>query len=121
MRVYVAGPYMPKNCSLHDAAVLAHRNTMRAVRAFWDLVAKGHEPFVPHLSHFLHVHQPENSVPPPPDFWYQFDLTWLHLCEGILMIGDWTNSHGAKLELEKAREWGLAVYFDISEVPDAVH
>lgn len=117
MRVYVAGPYGPKNVSLHDAAVVAHRNTMSAINAFWALVAKGHEPYVPHLSHFLHIHQPLDNVPPPTEFWYKFDITWLSFCEAIFMIEGWENSTGAKAELEWAKEHGLKVFYSIEEVP----
>jgi hypothetical protein len=119
MKVYIAGAYTPKNCSLHDASLIAHRNTMLAVEAAWDLIRKGHFPYTPHLSHFLHIYQPADAPAPKPEFWYDFDLVFMRDCDAILMLPNWEQSLGAKNELGMAKEWGLKVYFSLDEVPPA--
>jgi hypothetical protein len=118
MMVYVAGPYVPKNCSLHDAALVAQRNTEVAMEAGWAIINKGHYPYVPHLSHFMHLFTPKDMAPIPGEFWYAFDLVFLEVCDAILMLPKYKESHGAVLELEAAIKMGLTVYYDVNEIPE---
>ncbi len=108
MRVYIAGPYMPKDCTLHDAARQAQINVDRAIAAFHKLKAEGHEPFVPHLSHYVHLAGPEDYL----EWWYRYDLTFLdHWAEAVYMLDGWEKSKGSCLELERAKRNGLKVIY----------
>ncbi len=108
MRVYIAGPYAPKDCSLHDAARIAQMNVNMAINAFHYLKAQGHEPFVPHLSHYIHLRGNTDYA----GWWYGYDLTFLeHWAEAIYMLKGWEKSQGAVLELKRAGQLGLIVMY----------
>ncbi len=112
MKVYIAGKYLPKNCSMHDAARVAHENVQAAIQAGCELVKRGHLVHIPHFTHYMHLSDPELS-----GFdWHNYVLEWLRCCAAILMLPGWTDSTGASLELRKAREWGLKVYYDVEEI-----
>lgn len=40
------------------------------------------------------------------------DLEIVKRCDGIYMLNNWQKSEGAKLELAKAQEIGLAIYYE---------
>jgi len=111
MKIYIAGPYCPRNCSLHDASRIAYQNTLKAIKAFHALKERGHYPFVPHLSHYIHIHGNKDYG----DWWYEFDLTFLEdWADAILSLG---NSKGADMEVKRAKQLGLKVYYKIEEIP----
>ena len=114
-RIYIAGPYNPVGASPHDASRIAQKNVDAAIEIFHRLKAKGHYPFVPHLSHYLHV-----SHLCPEDYgawWYEFDMTFLdHWAEALYFIAP---STGASAERERAEKNGLDVYCSLEEVPEA--
>jgi len=92
---------------------MAQRNVDRAIEIFHQLKARGHYPFVPHLSHYLHIH------PSCPDdygvWWYEFDLTFLDdWADALFFISP---SHGATMELERAKKNELKIFYSIDEVP----
>lgn len=49
--------------------------------------------------------------------WIKGDLEILKRCDAIVMVEDWEESKGANMELEKAKEWGLDIYYSVDEVP----
>jgi hypothetical protein len=113
LKIYVAGPYTPKNCSLHDAARIAQRNTDNAVKIANALMAKGHYVFVPHLTHYLHIH--ESCTVNDANFWYELDNTFL---------SDWADaffyispSWGADQERKIAEAKGFPIFTDLLQVP----
>jgi hypothetical protein len=111
MRIYVAGPY-----GSHDLpAEKRLANTMVAIRAGRELIKKGHEPYIPHLSHFVHEGWPDS---PEADTWKRLDLVWLPFCEAILMVGNWQTSSGAIDELNASMRLGHFIFYSLAEVPD---
>lgn len=113
LRIYVAGPYTPRNCTLHDASRIAQRNTDNAVKIANALMSKGHFVFVPHLTHYLHIH--ESCQVSDANFWYELDNTFLD---------KWANaffyispSWGADQERKLAELKGFRVFTDLSQVP----
>ena len=46
MRIYVAGPYTSNENRELD-------NVNRAIDVARELIARGHDPFIPHLTHFV--------------------------------------------------------------------
>ena len=113
LRIYVAGPYSPKDCNLHDAARVAQKNTNIAVSVGNALMDKGHYVFVPHLTHYLHIH--ESCKVSDGSWWYEMDNTFLT---------NWANafyyispSKGADAELELAKKLGLQIFYFLTDVP----
>ena len=45
-------------------------------------------------------------------------LDALEKCDAVLMLPCYTDSRGAKIELEKARSKGLKIYFNKNEIPN---
>ena len=72
MRVYVAGPY-----TLGDRS----ENVRNAMRAMDELIAAGHEPFCPLLSHFQDL-----AFPRPWSDWIRLDLAWLPFAEAFIRL-----------------------------------
>ena len=112
MRIYIAGPYCPQNCSLHEAAKVAQTNVDKAIEVANRLIERGHFVFVPHLSHYIHTHY--SCKRDYGDWWYEEDNTFLtHWAEAIFFIG---SSKGADMELELAKKLGLKIFHSIGEV-----
>lgn len=115
LRIYVAGPYAPHNCSLHDAIRIAQKNTNIAVKIGNALMEKGHYIFVPHLTHYLHIH--ESCTIDDANWWYEQDNSFLdRWANAFFYIG---SSHGADAELERAKKLGLKIFYSLDEVPKA--
>lgn len=97
MRVYVAGPITKGDQFL---------NVRAAIDAADTLLKAGHAPFVPHINvlwHMVHEHDYET--------WMAWDDAFLQVCDALLRIpGD---SPGADREVERARELGIPVFFDV--------
>jgi len=96
-KVYVAGPY-----TLGDVAV----NVRNAIIAADVLANHGFAPFVPHLSHFWHMHRPRSYAE-----WLAIDFAFLLSCDLVLRLPG--ESPGADLEVKTAQERNIPVYFDI--------
>ncbi|MGA2790288.1 MAG: DUF1937 family protein [Candidatus Bathyarchaeia archaeon] len=111
LKIYVAGPYTPANSDPHDAARVAHQNTLKAIRAGIQVIEKGHVPFIPHLTHFIHL---ETKKPLPAQFYYAYDKVWLEFCDAFLYLG---GSKGADKELQLAKKLGLRIFRSTKEIP----
>ena len=114
LRIYIAGPYCPKDCSLHEAPVVAQRNVDKAIEVAMELFGKGHYAFVPHLSHYLNIHHSRKKEF-TADFYYKYDITFLeHWAEALFFISE---SPGANHELHVAIKLGLIIYDNLEVVP----
>jgi len=115
MRIYIAGPYSPRKCSLHDAPRIAQQNTDKALEIFNALVEKGHDPYAPHISHYIHVHY--SCKRDYGDWWYEYDNTFLeYWAEALFFLG---SSKGANAELCLAHKLGLKIFHSLEDVPNA--
>lgn len=98
--VYVASPY-----TKGDVAVNVRNNIEAANR----LAELGFVPFVPLLTHFWHM-----MFPHPYEFWCEQDMEWLERCDCILRLPG--ESRGADVEVERACELGLPVFYSVEEL-----
>jgi len=97
VRVYIAGPYTRGDRS---------DNVRHAMRAAIQLLDAGHEPFCPHLSHFLDLMEPR-----PWEEWMRLDMAWLPFADAIIRLqGD---SAGADEEVRLAAELGIVVHSSV--------
>lgn len=93
LSIYIAGPYTKP-----DPAV----NVNRAMKFWHRLADVGLYPYCPHLTHFLHL-----SDPQPYEEWLRHDFYWLTKCDiFIRMFGE---SAGADREQSLAERLGKPV------------
>ena len=109
MKIYVAGKY-----GNHLPSVYRLDNVMKAIETGRQLILKGHNPFIPHLTHFIH----EGWDTDIGEKWYELDLEWLKCCDAIFMIDNWEDSKGAKLEYQKAIDLEIQIYYRMEDVPN---
>lgn len=92
-RVYVCGPY-----TLGDVA----SNVRAAIEAADRIMDAGFAPYVPHLTHFWHMHRPRQY-----EDWIALDLEWLRLCDVVVRIPG--ESKGADTECAEAIRLGIPI------------
>lgn len=114
LKIYVAAPYTPDTCDIHDAARIAHKNTLTAIRIGIELIKKGHYPFIPHLSHFIHL---ESDEPLSRDYYCGADYVWLECCDALFYVA---SSKGADAELNFAIGRGMLIFKSLDEVQEVV-
>jgi len=111
LKIYVAGPYTPTSGNLHDAVRKAHQNTLSAIGLGLKIIDRGHLPFIPHLTHYIHI---ESRVALPKAFFQRYDFAWLEHCDALYFMGP---SEGANRELEWAKDHGLRIFMELSQIP----
>lgn len=109
MILYTAGPY---RASSPWGVHLNIENAKIAARELW---LKGHAVICPHAnSAFM-----DGAAGETDHLFLNGDLALLARCDGIVMLPGWETSAGAMSELAFARDHGLIVYTNPSEVPHA--
>jgi len=104
MRVYIASVYSNGDTALNIRSVIGVAD---------KLVKLGHIPYIPHLTHFWHLISPK-----PYEFWLEYDNSFLEdWAECLLRLNN--ESPGADKEVERARQIGIPVYYDIKDLPRA--
>lgn len=104
MRIFVSGPISAPT----ESEIIA--NAEIAQHIAYELIKKGHVPFIPHLSVYTSYRDKISY-----EEWLAYDDVWLRQCEALFFIEE---SSGANRELSRAREWGLQVFYNLDEVPD---
>ena len=100
LRIYIAAPYNPVGCTPHTAVQVAQRNVDRVVVAANAIHDKGHYAFVPHFSHYLHIH--ESCKVDRGPWYYEYDNTFLDLWANAFLY--LAPSYGADMELERFKK-----------------
>lgn len=111
LAIYVAGPYSPTFATTHNAARVAHQNTMRAINIGIKIIEKGHYPFIPHLSHFIHL----NADKDYGKWYYDYDNVWLDKCDALFYMGP---STGADEELHRVSMAKKQIFYTLDEIPN---
>lgn len=101
-RVYIAGPY-----TLGDVAV----NVRMAIAAGDELLAAGHWPYVPHLTHFWHMLYPRDWHD-----WIALDERYLLVCEAMVRLPG--VSKGADHEAKLATTYGIPIFGSVESFLD---
>ena len=99
MRVYIAGPYTKGDRS---------KNVRNAMRAMDQLIAAGHEPLCPLLTHFQDL-----AFPRPWSDWMRIDLAWLPFAEAVVRLPG--KSKGADIEVAEAERLGIPVFDNLRQ------
>jgi hypothetical protein len=92
---YISGPY-----TRGDPEV----NVKNAISAAEEVAKHWFIPFVPHLYHFWHKQHAHDY-----EFWMEQDLVWVCNCDVMLRLPG--ESKGADIEVAKAKECGIPVFF----------
>ena len=123
LTVYIAGPYTPYDASPHSAPKVAHENVVRAIDFGIDVADRGHFPYIPHYSHFMHIYGKKEM---PYEFYTEQDFKWLEKCDaifyyndkiGAMKIGGKRGLAGAERELQEAIKQRKLVFFSVEEIP----
>ena len=102
-RIFVSGPYTAptereRNANVATAAIVG-----------MELARRGHDPFVPHLYHFLDVAAEEAyGERLPYEAWMRADLAWVERSDGLLFLA---SSPGADVEKNLALDIPIPVYY----------
>lgn len=100
MRIYIAAPY-----TNGDVA----QNVRKVMEVANKLMDMGHIPFIPHLTHFQHLYFPR-----PYEDWIKLDNEFLPFCEAVIRLEG--ESKGADAEVKLAKNLGIKIYYNISEI-----
>jgi hypothetical protein len=111
MRIYVAGPYSGKN----ENEILT--NVRAAMEAGEALMRAGHQPFIPHLAHFIDYWQKFRGRQFSCEQWLEWGLSWIEVCDGVFLLKP---SPGANKEVARAEALGKPVYFSLKDIPDGL-
>ena len=109
MKIYVASSYSAPT----EAERLA--NTYRAIDAGLAVYRKGHIPFIPHLCHWADARATEQGQPLTWEDWMAIGDAWLKQCDAILYLAP---SKGADIELARAKELGLRIFYSVEGLCD---
>lgn len=101
--IFIAGPYSSD----------PSRNTADAIGTANTLSGCGLFSFVPHLFHFWDFLHHRDY-----DFWMDQTIAWVGRCDAVLRLPG--KSKGADMEVERAEELGLPVFYDTGALLRAV-
>lgn len=105
--VYISGPYTAKN------VVGVWKNVLTACKVGVAIRKKGHFPLIPHLyNDFDEIAEAMDEHFSWQDY-MDMDLAFLERCDALYFIGP---SKGANIELQRAKELGLPIYYSLDEV-----
>ena len=108
MKIYIAGTYSAPTWKEKQI------NTDKAIWAGIQVMLKGHNPFIPHLTHYIDKMAYDKNIFISYDKWMEIDNEWLELCDAFLYLN---SSKGANVELEKAKKLDKIIFYDLNEIP----
>ena len=108
MLIYVSGPYTANTIQEIE------NNVGQAIDAGIQIMLKGHEVIVPHLSHYLDIRAKKQNVTLTWEDFMNSDIEIVKRCDAILFL---SNSKGADIELDTALKSGLKKFNKVSEIP----
>jgi hypothetical protein len=99
-KIFISGPY-----TNGDVAI----NVKNAMDVSNALMERGYAPYCPHLTHFLHMNNPQ-----PYEKWLELDCQYLIICDAIFrMEGE---STGADKEVLLAIKNEIPVFYSLDEL-----
>jgi hypothetical protein len=111
--IYVSGKYTSEKGDLDETRKYIEVATKASIKLF----KKGWNVFTPHKNNGEYEFR-KDSKDLTYDFWIDIDLDILKRCDAIFMLKNWRNSKGALIEINKAKEWGIKIYFEENGYPD---
>ena len=113
-RVYVAGSYSADN-------VLKVFDNMRVgMRKGLDVLLAGYSPFVPWFDfHFSLMLKDGESLTVKQ--YYDYSMAWLEASDAVLVLPDSEESKGTQLEIKRAKELNIPVFYSLKELKNEIH
>jgi len=108
-RVYIAGAYNADN------VVSVLDNMRRGMRAATEVLLKGYAPFVPWFDYHFNLMLRECEELLLTDF-YDYSIAWLEVSDAVLALPSCGGSNGAQMELERAEELGIPVFYSLLDL-----
>lgn len=106
-KIYVAGPYSGNTLE-------TLKNMRVGIRKCLDLLLKGYAPFCPWLDYQYALMLREGEELKVEDF-YAYSLAWMEASDAVLLLPGWENSKGTLLEIARAEEISLPVFYPHEE------
>jgi hypothetical protein len=110
--VYVAGAMNGSNI------IEVMNNIRRGVKLGADIFKLGYAPFIPHLD-IAFILQNPIDLSLPIEMYYDYSMEFLTRCDCIIVCEKSENSKGTKLEIEKAKQLGIPIYYSVEELEQA--
>uniref|UniRef100_A0A6M3JTX8 DUF7768 domain-containing protein n=1 Tax=viral metagenome TaxID=1070528 RepID=A0A6M3JTX8_9ZZZZ len=108
-RVYVAGPYSADN-------VLDVLNNIRdGQRAGLEVLLAGFAPFVPWLDFHFQLMLRDGEKLSVQDY-YDYSMAWLEASDAVYVYRLRSDSKGVRVEIERALELAIPVYYSFSDL-----
>jgi hypothetical protein len=108
LKIYIAGPY---SAETEEQRV---KNVNAAIDASFEVFAKGHFPYVPHLTHYVDARANEVGHNLTWEDYIRWDMPWVRVCDALLFL---RSSRGADLELQEAKNLGKQIFYTLGEIP----
>jgi len=113
-KIYIAGAYSDDN------VISVLKNIGRGEYYASLVFQQGFAPFTPwHDKSFVIEHwRKEFTV----EQFYEYSLAWLEVSDALFIVPNeyglknWQDSKGTLIEIEKAEEWGIPVFYTIKEL-----
>ena len=115
-RIYVAGSITPYPSEHPVFGFLS--NIARGIRASLDLLLKGYSPFCPFLD-FQYWFFLRNDETITEKMIKELSMTWLEVCDAVLVLSKYRKSQGTLAEIAKARELKIPVFYSLDDLIDA--
>lgn len=103
-RIYIAGPYTQGDVAFNVGTAIAAANV---------LISYGFAPYVPHLSHFLHMAKSQ-----PYQTWMAIGRVWLNQCDAVLRLPG--QSGGADTEVAIAVSKDIPIFSSVTALLEAL-
>ena len=111
-RIYIAGP-------LTGLPIEYLRNCKMMERAAATLIVLGYAPFVPSLDReiFLALDGEEEIT---VEMIKNYSMTWLKMCDAVLLMPGWERSKGTLAEIEEAKRRKIPIYDTINDLQEGL-
>ena len=110
IKVYVAGPYSADNV----ADVLSNIGRGEHMAAL--LFELGYAPFCPWHDKDFRIKRPDAKF--RLNQYYEFSMEWLKVSDCVLVLPNWEESKGTKMEITEARLLDIPVFYSLAELED---
>jgi len=116
LRIYIAAPYTPKDCSLLESVKQVQFNIDRVIEAGNYIHGIGHYAHCPHLNHYMYIHHTNTQEKTQDGTWfYEYDNTYIdHWATAFLYLAP---SYGADMELARAMQKKLWIFDRLKDIP----